>query len=155
MQLLEWEILTLWLLVLSSIAQCEYKECMVNNFGNSVIWQWLQKCGWGNNVLKYGSFRLFWNHIVASWGYLERFAHVSMTKLNMVCNKLKNILRKLPPSYRYYGNSDATVSKSQNGQMQLVRCFCIAEHEDIWHNQQLNVEIILILCFLIYNWCKA
>ena len=74
--------------------------------------------------------------MVASRGYLERFAHFSKTKLNMVCNKLKNILRKLPPSYRYYGNSDATVSKSQNGQMQLVRRFCIAEHEDIWHNQQ-------------------
>ena len=43
----------------------------------------------------------------------------------------KNILRKLPPSYRYYGNSDDTVLKSQNGQMQLVRRFCIAEHEDI------------------------
>ena len=77
------------------------------------------------------------------------------TKLNMVCNKLKNILRKLPPFYRYHGNSDTTVSKSQNRQMQLVRRFCIAEHEDIWHNQQLNVDIILIFCFLIYNWCKA
>ena len=29
---------------------------MVNYFGNSVILQWLQKCGRGNNVLKYGSF---------------------------------------------------------------------------------------------------
>ena len=29
---------------------------MVNNFGNSVIKQWLQKSGWDNNVLKYGSF---------------------------------------------------------------------------------------------------
>ena len=78
------------------------------------------------------------------------------TKLNMVCNKLKkDILRKLPPSYRYHGNYDGTVSKSQNGLMQLVRRFCIAEHGDIWHNQQLNVEIILIFCFFIYNWCKA
>ena len=86
--------------------------------------------------------------MVASRGYLERFAHFSRTKLNMVCNKLKkNILRKLPPSYRYYGNSGATISKSQNGQMQLVRRFCIAEHEDIWHNQQLNVEIILYFAF--------
>ena len=32
---------------------------MVNNFGNSLIYQWLQKCGWGNNVLKYGSFDIF------------------------------------------------------------------------------------------------
>ena len=31
--------------------------------------------------------------------------------------------------------------------MQLIRRFSIAEHEDIWHNQQLNVEIILIFCF--------
>ena len=30
--------------------------------------------------------------------------------------------------------------------MQLIRRFCIAEHEDIWHNQKLNVEIILIFC---------
>ena len=29
---------------------------MVNNFGNSVIKQWLQKSGWDNNILKYGSF---------------------------------------------------------------------------------------------------
>ena len=29
---------------------------MVNNVGNSVILQWLKKCGWGKNVLKYGSF---------------------------------------------------------------------------------------------------
>ena len=29
-------------------------------------------------------------------------------------------------------------------QMQLVKSFCIAEHEDIGYNQQLNVEIILI-----------
>ena len=47
--------------------------------------------------------------------------------------------------------SDANVSKSQNGQMQLLRRFYIAEHEDIWHNEQLNVEIILIFCFFIYN----
>ena len=39
--------------------------------------------------------------------------------------------------------------------MQLVRRFCITEHEDIGHNQQLNDEIILIVCFFIYNWCKA
>ena len=32
---------------------------MVNNFGNSVIKQWLQKSGWGNNVLKFGSFFTF------------------------------------------------------------------------------------------------
>ena len=66
----------------------------------------------------------------------------------MASNKLKNILRKLPPSYRYYGNSDATVSKIQNGQMQRLSRFCIAEHEDIWHNEQLNVETILVFCFL-------
>ena len=61
-------------------------ECMVYNFGNSVIKQWLQKCGWGNNVHKYGNFRHFLNHMVTSRGYLERFAHFSKTKLNMVCN---------------------------------------------------------------------
>ena len=38
---------------------------------------------------------------------------------------------KLPSSYRNHGNYDDTVSKSQNVQMQLVRRFCIAEHEDI------------------------
>ena len=54
---------------------------------------------------------------------------------------------KLPSSYRNHGNYDATVSKSQNRQMQLLRCFSIAEHEVIWHNQQLIVEIILIFCF--------
>ena len=54
---------------------------------------------------------------------------------------------KLPSSFRNHGNYDATVSKSQNRQMQLIRRFCIAEHEDIWHNQRLNVEIILIFCF--------
>ena len=54
---------------------------------------------------------------------------------------------KLPSSYRYHGNYDATVSKSQNRQMQLIRRFCIAEHEGIWHNQQLSVEIILIFGF--------
>ena len=32
---------------------------MVNNFGNSVIKQWLQKSGWGKYVLKYGGFRQF------------------------------------------------------------------------------------------------
>ena len=37
--------------------------------------------------------------------------------------------------------------KSQNRQMQLIRRFCIAEHEDNWYNQQLNVEIILIFGF--------
>ena len=54
---------------------------------------------------------------------------------------------KLPSSYCNHGNYDATVSKSQNGLMPLIRRFCIAEHEDIYHNQQLNVEIILIFCF--------
>ena len=54
---------------------------------------------------------------------------------------------KLPSSYRNHGNYDATVSKSQNRQMQLIRRFSIAEHEVIWHNQQLNVEILLIFCF--------
>ena len=54
---------------------------------------------------------------------------------------------KLPSSFRNHGNYDVTVSKSQNRQMQLIRRFCIAEHEDIWHNQRLNVEIILIFCF--------
>ena len=54
---------------------------------------------------------------------------------------------KLPSSYRNHGNYDATVSKSQNRQMQLIRRFCIELHEDIWHNQQLNVEIILIFGF--------
>ena len=54
---------------------------------------------------------------------------------------------KLPSSFRNHGNYDATVSKSQNRQMQLIRHFCIAEHEDIWHNQQLNVAIIFIFCF--------
>ena len=37
MQLLEWKILTLGKLVLGSIAPCEYKDGMINNFGNSVI----------------------------------------------------------------------------------------------------------------------
>ena len=32
---------------------------MGNNFGNSVILQWLQKSGWDNDVLKYGSFVIF------------------------------------------------------------------------------------------------
>ena len=54
---------------------------------------------------------------------------------------------KLPSSYRNHGNYDATVSKSQNRQMQLIRRFSIAEHEVIWHNQQLNVEIMLYFCF--------
>ena len=54
---------------------------------------------------------------------------------------------KLPSPYRNHGNYDATVSKSQNRQMQLIRRFSIAEHEVIWHNQQLNVEIMLIFCF--------
>ena len=61
--------------------------------------------------------------------------------------KWKKIFRKLPSSYRNHGNYDATVSKSQNRQMQLIRRFSIAEHEVIWHNQQLNVEIMLIFCF--------
>ena len=72
---------------------------------------------------------------------MERFAHFSKTKLNMVCNKLKKYLRKLPPSYHYYGNSDATVSKSQNGQMQLVRRFCIAEHEDSPADAGLDLDL--------------
>ena len=54
---------------------------------------------------------------------------------------------KLPSSYRNHGNYDATVSKSQKRQMQLIGRFSIAEHEVIWHNQQLNVEIMLIFCF--------
>ena len=54
---------------------------------------------------------------------------------------------KLPSSYRNHGNYDATVSKSQNRQMQLIGRFSIAEHEVIWHNQQLNVEIMLIFGF--------
>ena len=54
---------------------------------------------------------------------------------------------KLPSSYRNHGNYDATVSKSQNRQMQLKRRFSIAENEVIWHNQQLNVKIMLIFCF--------
>ena len=54
---------------------------------------------------------------------------------------------KLPSFYCNHGNYDATVSKSQNRQMQLIRRFSIAEHEVIWHNQQLNVEIMLIFCF--------
>ena len=54
---------------------------------------------------------------------------------------------KLPASYRNHGNYDATVSKSQNRHMQLIRRFSIAEHEVTWHNQQLNVEIMLIFCF--------
>ena len=37
MQLLEWKFLTLGLLVLGSIAPCEYKDGMVNTFGNSAI----------------------------------------------------------------------------------------------------------------------
>ena len=57
------------------------------------------------------------------------------------------MIGKLPSSFRNHGNYDATVSKSQNRQMQLIRRFCIAEHEDIWHNQRLKVEIILIFCF--------
>ena len=54
---------------------------------------------------------------------------------------------KLPSSYRYHGNYDATVAKSQNRQMQLIRRFSIAEHEVIWHNQRLNVVLMLIFCF--------
>ena len=49
----------------------------------------------------------------------------------MICNKLKKYFEEVPPSNRYYGNSDNTVSKSQNGQMQHEMRFCIAEHEDI------------------------
>ena len=37
MQLLEWNILTLGWLVLGSIAPCEYKDGMINNFVFSVI----------------------------------------------------------------------------------------------------------------------
>ena len=59
----------------------------------------------------------------------------------------KKMFGKLPSSYRNHGNYDATVSKSQNRQMQLIRRFSIAEHEVIWHNQQLNVKIMLIFCF--------
>ena len=59
----------------------------------------------------------------------------------------KKMFGKLPSSYRNHGNYDATVSKSQNRQMQLIRRFCIAELEDIWHNQQLNVEMIHIFGF--------
>ena len=49
------------------------------------------KSGWGNNVLKYGSFL---KHIVASRGYLERFTNFSKTKLNMVYNTLEKYFRK-------------------------------------------------------------
>ena len=59
----------------------------------------------------------------------------------------KKMFGKLPSSYRNYGNYDATVSKSQNRQTQLIRRFCIAEHGNIWINQQFNVKIILIFCF--------
>ena len=38
---------------------------------------------------------------------------------------------KLQSSYRNHGNYDATVAKSENLQMQLVRRFCIAELEGI------------------------
>ena len=62
---------------------------------------------------------------------------------------------KLPSSYGNHGNYDATVSKSQNRQMQLIRRFCIAEHEDIWHNQQLNVDMYIFLAFVTNWWCKA
>ena len=44
------------------------------------------KSGWGNNVLRYGSFR---KHIVASRGYLARFTNFSKTKLNMVYDTLE------------------------------------------------------------------
>ena len=49
----------------------------------------------------------------------------------MICKELEKKFGKLPSSYRNHGNYDATVSKSQNGLMQLIRRFCIAEHEDI------------------------
>ena len=54
---------------------------------------------------------------------------------------------KLPTSYRNHGNYYAPVSKSQNRQMQLIRRFCIAENEGIWHSQRLNGEIIHIFGF--------
>ena len=38
---------------------------------------------------------------------------------------------KLQSSYSNHGNYDATGSKSLNVQMQLVKRFYIAEHEDI------------------------
>ena len=53
----------------------------------------LQKSGWGNNVLKYGTFDIL-KYIVASRGYLERFTNFSKIKLNMVYNTLKTIFRK-------------------------------------------------------------
>ena len=70
---------SVWLIILA-----------IQSYNNGCI-----QCGWGNNVLKYGSFWHFWNHIVASWGYLERFAHFSKTKLNMVCNRLKKYFEEV------------------------------------------------------------
>ena len=57
----------------------------------------------------------------------------------MIYNELEKKCGKLQSSYRNHGYNDATVSKSLNVQMQLVRHFCIAEHEGIRQNQQLNV----------------
>ena len=55
----------------------------------------LYKSGWGNNVLKYGSYSTFLKENVASQGYLERFTNFSKTKLYMVYNTLKkDIFRK-------------------------------------------------------------
>ena len=40
-------------------------------------------------------FGIFEKHMIASQGYLERFAHFSKTKLNMVCNKLKKYFEEV------------------------------------------------------------
>ena len=55
----------------------------------------LQKSGWSNNVLKYSRFRHFWEHIVASRVYFERFTNFSKTKLNMVYNTLKKYFEEV------------------------------------------------------------
>ena len=50
------------------------------------------KSGWGNNVLKYGSFSQFLKAYCCKSGYLERFTNFSKTKLNKVYNTLKFFL---------------------------------------------------------------
>ena len=52
---------------------------------------------------------------------------------------------KLPSSYRNHGNYDATVSKSQNVQMQLVRLFVLQNMKtsDTINNKMLNNTYVL------------
>ena len=97
----------------------------------------LQKSGWGNNVLKYCSFRHFLKHIVASRGYLERFKNFCKTKLNMVYNTLKKIFSG---SNHLLTITMATmmhpfqIAKMDNNSMKGF--FCIKNKKKIWPNKK-------------------